>query len=66
MIDIGITLIFIGQRKNLRGAPRRTGNVCQTPRGFHIYDGKHWQLMDVPEMIETEAFTSEPQADATE
>jgi hypothetical protein len=66
MADLGIILVYIGERKNLRGAQRRVGNVCKTPRGFHFYDGKHWQQMDVPEMIETEAFTAKPQADATE
>lgn len=52
MTDNGIICVFIGRRKNLRGAPRRTGNICQTPRGIHWYDGHHWQLMDVPEQIE--------------
>ena len=51
----GITLVFIGARKNLRGAQRRVGNVCQTPRGFHFYDGQHWQLMEMPERIQTTA-----------
>ena len=51
MTDIGFMCVFIGKRKNLRGAPRRTGNVVQTPRGFHYYNGQHWQLMDVPERI---------------
>ena len=57
----GITLVFIGARKNLRGVQRRVGNVCQTPRGFHFYDGQHWQLMDVPERITTKELHAEQQ-----
>ena len=53
MTGNGIICVFIGQRKNLRGAPRRTGNICQTPRGYNFYDGHRWQLMDVPERIES-------------
>jgi len=53
MTDLGIIMVYIGERKNLRGAQRRVGNVCKTPRGFHFYDGKHWQKMDVQKSIDT-------------
>lgn len=53
MADLGIILVYIGERKNLRGAQRRVGNVCKTSRGFHFYDGRHWQKMDVPKCINT-------------
>lgn len=56
----GIMLVYIGERKNLRGAQRRVGNVCKTPRGFHFYDGKHWKKMDVPKIINTkECYSSQ-------
>lgn len=60
MADLGIMTVYIGERKNLRGAQRRVGNVCQTPRGFHFYDGKHWQKMDVPKSIDTKECLCQP------
>ena len=61
MEEVGIITVFIGRRKNLRGAQRRVGNVCQTPRGFHFYDGKHWNLMAVPERITTKEIHAKDQ-----
>ena len=55
MTDNGTMLVFIGERKNLRGAKRQVGNVVRTPRGYHFYDGHHWQLFSVPETIVTKA-----------
>ena len=51
MADLVVIMVYIGERKNLRGAQRRVGNVCKTPRGFHFYDGKHWLKMDAPKWI---------------
>lgn len=53
MADLGIIMVYIGERKDLRCAQHRVGNVCKTPRGFHFYDGRHWQKMDVPKSIGT-------------
>ena len=58
---IGIMPVYIGERKNLRGAQRRTGNIAKTIRGYHFYDGKHWQLMDVPETIATKEIYAKPE-----
>ena len=61
MADLGIIMVYIGERKNLRGAQRRVGNVCKTPRGYHFYDGRHWNLMDVPERITTKEIHAKEQ-----
>ena len=59
--EVGTMTVFIGQRKNLRGAQRRVSNICQTPRGFHYYDGRHWTLMAAPDTIVTKEIYAKEQ-----
>jgi len=64
MADSGIIMVYIGERKNLRGAQRRVGNICKTPRGLHFYDGKHWLKMNVPKWINTKVYYASQQKQA--